>query len=464
MRPLSLSYDTARRTRFLREAALGRGPVIYWMSRDQRVADNWALLAAREAAALLDRPLWVLFFFAPHFSGAASRHYKFLAEGLEEVSARLLKMNIPMTIISGNPGVTAAETAAALDAAILFTDFDPYPEKRQWKTDLLSRATCTVAETDAHNIVPAWAASQKKEYSAATFRKKIMPRLPEWLTPFPMLEPMPRENMPRNCTFAGPEDFSVYKNAPELGAPIHWITPGETAAMDGLLRFISQGLSRYAADRNDPGIDGLSNISPWLHFGHLSPQRAALEVSASGVSVSSEAFLDELIIRRELADNFCLYEPFAGTYNGLPEWARKTLDIHRSDERPLHYDISALEEARTDDPLWNAAQRQMTVRGKMHGWARMYWAKKILEWSPSPEDAFSTALSLNDRYELDGRDPNGITGVSWAIGGLHDRAWPERPVFGKVRYMNYSGAQRKFNVKHYIETTQFHDERDDTSA
>jgi deoxyribodipyrimidine photo-lyase len=176
-----------------------------------------------------------------------------------------------------------------------------------------------------------------------------------------------------------------------------------------------------------------------------------LNFFSAGDTESSRAYLEELIVRRELADNFCLYEEAAGTYSGLPEWARKTLDSHRNDPRPVIYDRLTLECAKTDDPLWNAAQKEMTLRGKMHGWARMYWAKKILEWSSSPEEAFTTALALNNRYELDGRDPNGISGISWAIGGLHDRLWPERPVFGTVRFMNYGGAARKFNVKRYIE-------------
>jgi deoxyribodipyrimidine photo-lyase len=251
--------------------------------------------------------------------------------------------------------------------------------------------------------------------------------------------------------FAFPGTFPASLSAPDTGDPLEWITPGEHAASERLRIFLREGLERYGQERNDPGLDGLSGLSPWLHFGHLSAQRAAFAVSATPETESSKAFLEELIIRRELADNFCHFEEAAGTYGGLPEWSRKTLDAHRKDSRPVLYDIHTLEKARTSDPLWNAAQREMTSRGKMHGWARMYWAKKILEWSPSPEEAFITALFLNDRYELDGRDPNGIAGISWAIGGLHDRPWPERPVFGTVRYMNYGGAARKFNVKHYIQ-------------
>lgn len=171
-------------------------------------------------------------------------------------------------------------------------------------------------------------------------------------------------------------------------------------------------------------------------------------------SAARDAFLEELIVRRELSDNYCLYEPMAGKYKGLPEWSLKTLALHAGDQRPHHYSMAEFEEARTADTLWNAAQEEMVWKGKMHGWARMYWAKKILEWTETPEEAFERALILNDRYELDGRDPSGITGVSWAIGGLHDRPWGERSIFGMVPYMNDKGAARKFRVSDYIESVK----------
>ncbi|MBP6331823.1 MAG: deoxyribodipyrimidine photo-lyase [Aminivibrio sp.] len=446
-----LPSDISRRTRLLKDGRSGNGPVVYWMSRDQRAADNWALLAAVHSAKALSCPLRVFFCLAPSFSVASSRHYRFLAGGLRLLARSLAEKNIPLEIHSGEPGISVGERANFLNAALIVTDFDPYPEKRSWKEDLRKTAVCPVAETDAHNIVPAWTVSPKKEYSAATFRRKISPLLSGWLTDIPETEPMPPMNMDGTAPFSLPGSFAVLQSEPGTGEPPEWIHPGESAAGARLSAFLKEGLAAYALQRNDPGLDGLSGLSPWLHFGHLSAQRAAFEVFSGGDTESSRCFLEELVVRRELADNFCLYEADAGTYNGLPEWARKTLDNHRNDPRPFFYDIHALEEAQTADPLWNAAQKEMRLLGKMHGWTRMYWAKKILEWSPSPEDAFATALFLNDRYELDGRDPNGIAGISWAIGGLHDRPWPERTVFGTVRYMNYSGAVRKFNVIQYIE-------------
>jgi len=171
----------------------------------------------------------------------------------------------------------------------------------------------------------------------------------------------------------------------------------------------------------------------------------------AGRTESATALLEELVVRRELSDNFCFYNPNYDRFAGFPEWARKTLDAHRTDRREHIYSLDNFENAGTHDDLWNAAQIEMTVKGKMHGYMRMYWAKKILEWTETPEDALDVATYLNDKYELDGRDPNGYTGIAWSIGGVHDRAWGERPVFGKIRYMSYNGCKSKFNVKEYIE-------------
>ena len=203
--------------------------------------------------------------------------------------------------------------------------------------------------------------------------------------------------------------------------------------------------------RNDPNLNKLSNLSPHFHFGHISTQRVAYEIKKlDQFEVDKEAFLEEMIVRRELAENFCEYENNYDFFEGFHPWAQKTLNEHRSDEREYIYSSDEFEESKTHDPLWNAAQNQMKYHGKMHGFMRMYWAKKILEWSDSPEKALQIAINLNDKYELDGRDPNGYTGIAWSIGGIHDRAWFERPVFGKIRYMNYNGCKRKFNVDNYI--------------
>jgi deoxyribodipyrimidine photo-lyase len=228
--------------------------------------------------------------------------------------------------------------------------------------------------------------------------------------------------------------------------------PGEKAAAAILDHFLAKKLSAYESKRNDPTEDGVSNFSPYLHFGQISAQRVALEVQKKRVKKESkDGFLEELIVRRELSDNFCFYNPDYDRFTGFPEWAQKTLNEHRGDKREYLYSLEQFEAGKTHDDLWNAAQMEMVHRGKMHGYLRMYWAKKILEWTASPEEALEVAILLNDKYELDGRDANGYVGIAWSVGGVHDRAWNERPIFGKVRYMSYGGCKRKFKVKTYIE-------------
>jgi deoxyribodipyrimidine photo-lyase len=243
------------------------------------------------------------------------------------------------------------------------------------------------------------------------------------------------------------KDLSIDRSVPE----VDWLQPGEQAARGALREFIRRRLPVYAEARNDPNQRGQSDLSPYLHFGQLSAQRVALEVLRSPAPEGAkEAFLEELITRRELSDNFCWYRTDYDATAAFPEWAKKTLAQHRKDKREYVYTEKELEAGGTHDDLWNAAQREMVVRGKMHGYLRMYWAKKILEWTRTPEEALRIAIRLNDMYELDGRDPNGYAGIAWSIGGVHDRAWGERKVFGKIRYMSYNGCRSKFDVDGYI--------------
>jgi deoxyribodipyrimidine photo-lyase len=214
--------------------------------------------------------------------------------------------------------------------------------------------------------------------------------------------------------------------------------------------FINKKLADYDTARNDPSKDGQSGLSPYLHFGQISAQRVALEaLRSTAPEPVKEVFLEELITRRELSDNFCFYQLAYDSPKCFPDWATKTLAKHRRDRREYLYSMKDLEAGRTHDDLWNAAQREMVLHGKMHGYLRMYWAKKILEWTRSPEEAMRIAIHLNDRYELDGRDPNGYAGITWSIGGVHDRPWGERKVFGMVRYMSEKGCRSKFDVDAY---------------
>jgi deoxyribodipyrimidine photo-lyase len=440
-----------QRARILKEGKETRGPVVYWMSRDQRAHDNWALLYAQHLAQARQVPLLVVFCLAPRFLGAALRHYAFMLAGLAEVAQELEEHHIPFHLIQGEPGQAIPRWVKDREVSLLVTDFDPLRIKKVWKEAVAQGLAIPFIEVDAHNIVPCWLASPKQEWAAYSFRPKIHRALPEFLTPFPKLVKHP---FPAGETGSG---VNVTKLLDSLTLdhaipPVTWLNPGEQAARRHLKQFLTEKLAHYDRDRNDPNQHGQSDLSPYLHFGQIAPQRVALEVGANQAPRDSKAaFLEELIVRRELADNYCFYNQDYDHFQGFPDWARKTLDDHRNDEREYLYSLEEFEAGRTHDPLWNAAQREMVQRGKMHGYLRMYWAKKILEWTASPEEAQEVAIFLNDRYELDGRDPNGYVGIAWSIGGVHDRAWKERPIYGKVRYMSYKGAAGKFDVQAYID-------------
>jgi deoxyribodipyrimidine photo-lyase len=441
------------------------GTVLYWMGRDQRAGDNWALLYARQLAEEKQAPLLVVFTLAETFDNI--RQYPFMLRGLKEVEKNLASLNIPFKILQGEPPSVLADFIREFKVSIVVTDFDPLRQKREWKKSLFEKTGTEFYTVDAHNIVPAFRASDKQEFAAYTLRPKINRVLGSYLVPYPELEPV-GDNHGVPCEAI---DWQLYERNPDIpdsgssgrgGAKgktqknlpdpeLDWFVPGEAAAQSVMNEFIYQKLDKYADFRNDPNASATSNLSPWLHFGHISAQRIALEVLKERPGdASTKDFLEELIIRRELSDNYCLYNTDYDNLKGIPAWARKTLDEHRRDEREYLYETSAFEKGLTHDPLWNAAQAEMVGSGKMHGYMRMYWAKKILEWSDTPEKAMETAVFLNDKYELDGMDPNGYTGCAWSIAGVHDRAWQERPVFGKIRYMNDKGCRRKFNVDDYI--------------
>jgi deoxyribodipyrimidine photo-lyase len=427
------------------------GPVLYWMSRDQRVADNWALLYAQQESRIRGVPLAVVFCLVPDFLGATLRHYAFMLKGLEETEQTLRTLSIGFLLLRGDPAHEIPACAARLKAGLVVTDFDPLRLKTAWRSALAAALPVPLVEVDAHNIVPARHVSLKQEFGAYTLRPKHRRLCPGFITPMPAITRHPHA-WPHA---SAPVDWAKIRKAlrvdPSVGE-VSWLTPGAVAGLSLMRRFIREKLDAYPEANRDPTRDGLSNLSPYLHFGQLSAQRFALEVGASSAAQpAKDAFLEELIVRRELADNFCLYNPCYDAPSGFPAWAGKTLSEHAHDPRAYLYSRERLEGADTHDDLWNAAQMQMVATGKMHGYMRMYWAKKILEWTASPAEALQTVIELNDRYELDGRDPSGYAGAAWSIGGTHDRAWGERPVFGKIRYMNYNGCKSKFNVATYVE-------------
>lgn len=449
-----------KRWKVLHEGTAGDGPVIYWMSRDQRMRDNWALLHALEQAGKKGAPVAVAFNLVPEFLGAGARQFVFMVKGLQELAPRLEAHGIPFFLLRGDPAATIPKLVNDTNAGLLVTDYSPLRLGRKWR-DEVSAALGAVPfhEVDAHNVVPVWEASDKREYGARTIRPKIHKALPEFLCEFP--EP-PKPAVWGAAVKPEPIDWeALLAEVRQRGAAVpevSWCTPGEDGAMEALKGekgFLSPArLALYDTKRNDPAEpQALSNMSPWLHYGQISPQRAALEAAKlrSKHKASVEGFLEELVVRRELADNYCHHCP--DTYDSLDacyDWARETLRAHAGDKREFIYTRDQLEKGLTHDELWNAAQWEMVHYGKMHGFMRMYWAKKILEWTPSPEEALETAIYLNDKYELDGRDPNGYVGCMWSIAGIHDQGWAERAVFGKIRYMNYAGCKRKFDVDKYV--------------
>jgi deoxyribodipyrimidine photo-lyase len=439
-----------RRIRILNAKPDRDGPVIYWMSRDQRVSHNWALICSCLKANALCRPVAVIFTLSASFLGAPRRHYDFMLRGLAGVEAALRSKGIPLTILHGDPGSAVSEYAAEIDAGAVFTDFSPLNLTRAWKDKAAGLLPCSLCEVDAHNIVPCWLGSPKQEYAARTIRPKLNALLNSFLTEFPA--PNPRYQAPViDRPAIDPERLAAGVEADGSVMPFDWLEPGETAAGMQLQQFIDHGLDCYAKSRNDPNSGCVSRLSPYLHYGQISAQHVAISILRSGAHPQNvEAFIEELFIRRELAENYCFHNPRYDAFEGLPEWSKASLLEHAGDTREYVYALETFERAGTHDPLWNAAQARLVRTGLMHGYMRMYWAKKILEWSSSPVAAFEIAVALNDRYALDGRDPNGYAGIAWSIGGLHDRPWFERPVYGRIRYMNAAGCARKFDVQRYI--------------
>jgi deoxyribodipyrimidine photo-lyase len=469
------------------------GPVIYWMSRDCRVRDNWALLRAQELSKSRNSALVVVFCLLPTYADATLRAYDFLLHGLRELEHDLLDLNISFRLLLGEPTDQIPAFASSINASVLVADFCPLRAPTMWKKKVGETLDSSIhfEEVDAHNVIPAWIVSGKLEVGARTLRPKVHNVIHDWLTPFPPMEKAkvalgddlkskivfydPKIAYPTNTAVIAPlkeidnrkvTDWSVVSQHLTIDASVpsvSWCEPGERAAKAALELFLSEKLANYGDHRNDPTkTNGTSNLSPYLHFGQLSAQRIVLETAKrmkcsvstlfkQGDKNSAQSFVEELIVRRELADNWCYYNHQKyDSIEGAAQWAQDTLKVHSKDKRDAVYTRDQFEHSQTHESLWNAAQRELVKRGKLHGFMRMYWAKKILEWSSSPSEALSIALYLNDKYNLDGRDPNGVVGCMWSICGVHDMGWTERNVFGKIRYMNLAGCKRKFDVDRYI--------------
>ena len=441
MDPRRIIRTTSKRT--------GQGPVLYWMSREQRSQDNWALAHAQQWAIDAERQLNVAFCFTDEIKHASSSHYAFMLRGLMEVADKLEERGVAFHLLKGSPGREVADLGRRLGAGLIVADASPLRQSRAWMTELEALSEVRMDVVDSHNVVPVTVASEKREYAAYTIRPKLNRLMREFLEPIPPLVAHP---FPSKGT--GKASAAIEKELQLFGAGkgLSGLISGESAAMHRLANFLESGLARYPVS-NDPNERAQSGLSPYIHFGQISAQRVVTEAMLRGGS-GSEEFIEQAFIRRELAENFCHYCEEYDSVASFPPWAMGTLDKHRRDIRDYDYSYEELEASRTHDRLWNAAQRQMARDGFMPGYLRMYWAKKILEWSDSPASAMDKALRLNDSYSLDGRDPNGYAGIAWSIGGVHDRPWGDRPIFGMIRYMSYEGARRKFDVEKYIESVE----------
>lgn len=422
------------------------------MQTAQRISYNHALEYAKEEANRLNKPLLVYFGLMDDYPEANARHYYFMLEGLVKTKIDLEKKGIQLLVSHVSPEVGAK--ALSEKACLLVTERSYLRHEKKWKKDLAENIACQMVEVETNVMVPIDEVSQKEEYSAATIRKKIESQLENYA--FTLEE---REvNLPSLHIKTSLSPMSL-KNAQEALDQLdlsHEVKPvpqyfsgGTDEAKKHFEYFLEHKFSGYAEHRNNPVEDYASNLSPYLHLGQISP----LELYLGVYDVNSEnkrVFLDELIIRRELAVNFVEHNEFYDSYKAIGSFAKDTLEKHRDDERPYVYSLKELEKGKTHDIYWNACQLEMVHTGKMHGYLRMYWGKKIIEWTESPETAYEIALYLNNKYHIDGRDPNGFAGVAWCF-GKHDRPWKEREIFGSVRFMNDKGLKRKFKIDKYVE-------------
>ncbi len=456
--------------------------VLYWMQQAQRVEFNPALDLAAHLAAEHQVPLRVVFVLTPDVPEANLRHYLFLLQGLAETAAKLAKMNIGFHLCAGEPHWVIAAIAGREGFVVMDRGYLRW--QRNWRDGLRrSLGPGRWLEVEGDVVVPVETVSGKEEYAAATIRGKILKRLEDFLEPeeavplpysakreVPIPGSIPHLTFKPGMGLAGLQDFCSEHVNPDLSVdPSPVFKGGHSEAKKRLGSFLENHLQLYAAKRNDPSLGIQSGLSPYLHFGQISSLEVALAAlefcgfppyAAAGLirdksgleslQAGLASFLEELIVRRELSCNFCWFNPDYDNYACIPLWARQSLNDHLFDARPALYGADALEHAATDDPYWNAAQKEMTLTGKMHNYMRMYWGKKIIEWTPDPETAFQLMLWLNNKYQLDGRDPNSFAGIAWCF-GKHDRPWQSRAVFGSVRYMNAAGLKRKFDLRGYLD-------------
>lgn len=424
--------------------------VLYWMQQSQRADENPALEYAVAEAVTLNLPVVVCFGLTA-YPEANLRHYAFMLEGLADVARRLEARGVAFVLRRLAPDALALELSA--QAAMVVCDRGYLKIQRTWRARLAQAIGCRLVQVEGDVVVPVETASPKHEFAARTLRPRLHRQWEDYVQPLARAPDPPPATGLRLPSDLDPDDpLKLARSLPleTDPGPVRRFQGGETQARARLARFLDAGVARYGAERGRPEAEAASFMSPYLHFGQISPVEIALAVRAAPRAGPEDrsSYLEELIVRRELSMNHVFYEPAYDRYDSLPDWARRTLAEHAADPRPHLYTPAQFEAGETHDRYWNAAMREMRETGYMHNHLRMYWGKKILQWSAEPEAAFETTLRLNNRYFLDGRDANSFTNVGW-IFGLHDRPWGPQPVFGTVRAMGLN-TFRKFDAEAYV--------------
>ena len=457
-----MDFDDDPRTHVMneaspRDAADGAEYVLYWMQSSQRADDNAALHLAITEANARDLPCVAAFALTDGYPSANERHFAFMLEGLAHAAFRCEKLGVRLVGRRGDPVERIAELADR--AALVVTDTAYLNPPRAWREKLAKRLDVPLVRVESDVVVPVELASVKREWAARTIRSKIRKhRDDEEFGPVP--RPKPKRSSLElgldpddggRCDLTAPDELLADLDVDRSVPRVRRFRGGTGEARKRLKSFVDDILDGYSAARRAAERRGSSELSPYLHYGQIGLGEIVAKVTKAGAGIGEDVagFLEELIVRRELARNYTWFEPDHAKFSALPDWARTSLALHADDEREYRYTRTELEACDTHDEFWNAAMREMVHTGYMHNLLRMYWGKKVLEWGGAPRDAYRTLLYLNDRFFLDGRDPSSYSNVAWVF-GLHDTAWTERPVFGKVRYMNANGLKRKFDTKGYL--------------
>ncbi|MFO7814855.1 MAG: deoxyribodipyrimidine photo-lyase [Halanaerobiales bacterium] len=423
--------------------------IIYWMQSAQRVKENPALDYAANKANDLEVPLIVFFNLSDQFPEANYRHYYFMLEGLKDVKSELEERGIGLIIKKGQPAKNLQSLSKK--AIMVISERGYLRTERLWRKQVAQSIDCRFVVVNTNTIVPVDIVTDKEEYGAYTIRKKIQNKIERFvdISQLKKLKIKSLRNEFKSINLDDIEQLLSKLNIDRSVTRSSIFKGGSKRAVCMLNNFLENKLRLYENYGSSPDHDLTSKLSPYLHFGQISPSYIYKKIKEK--DIEAEDYLEQLIVRRELSFNFIYFNKEYDTKLSkiLPNWAIETLQQHSNDQREYIYSLKELENYDTHDNYWNAAQKEMVLSGYMNGYMRMYWGKKILEWTPSPQKAYEFALFLNNKYFLDGRDPNSYAGVAW-IFGKHDRAWKERNIYGKVRYMNKTGLDRKFNMEKYL--------------